>query len=65
MVNAVERQLAIARERRARDAVLTAKELTTDELDAFDAAKSRREALGISESEVGDWGIEQDRSRGR
>jgi hypothetical protein len=47
-----DRWMAVQDEQAAWDRAMGVAELTTDELDAYDAARSRREALGIGEAEV-------------
>ena len=62
MSDQLERMMAVAAERQARESVLdTSQDLTTDQLEAYWAAKDHRESLGLSEREIGEWEIEQHR----
>lgn len=61
MSDQLERMSAIAAERQAREAVLdTSHDLTTDELDRYDAAVEHRKSLGLSDRDVGEWDMQRD-----
>ncbi len=55
------RSRVIEGERAARAEILDeSQELTTDMLDRYDRAKAAREALGVTDAEVGPWEQERD-----